>query len=441
MKDLEISEKIIFLLTIAFALFLHFHNLNQLSGWTDEFASMYFAENLSTVYSTETHPPLFYAVLKPFMWIFGKNLHALRMCVSLMSLGLIVLAANVAKNLFGWRGAILISVLLVFNPVEIIHSRMVRQYSIFFELTVLLILYSMYEKKELVIMFIGLCLSWIHPLGFLPVVTLIALDIFTNRKLTRRVWLLILSIAPIFIYYGSKLLFLGSSKFLTGYNTGSRNYNFYLSILQNLSGEHFPKVNFYPPSVEFKILVAVTLIGLIIYGLRKPISKTWWMILSFLFVTFISAEFISIVLVNIKFGRYYTYLFAPFIVFAVDKFHGRKMAIPVGFVIGLISLNYVNPFVFYPGERELINQVGQESSALLCANEFQFYYHFNFPEIECREQYKTLRDEKVDFYFVDLSGFGIDFIGEINSHYDIREFRRIGNMSFARAYYRKESKL
>ena len=437
MRELDFNQRVIFVITIIFGIILHIYNLDQLSGWTDEYASMYFAENLNEVYSTETHPPLFYAVLKPFVWIFGKNLQALRVCVGLMSFALLVWAISLSKRIFGIKGAVLMAVLLILNPVEIIHARMVRHYSIFFELTVIMILYSLIERKEVMVTVIGLALIWIHPIGFIPVFAVLVLELLKNKKMTRLIAALSMSVATIVIYFGSKYLFLEKGKHLTGYNSGPRNYNFYASILKNMAGEHFPKANYYPPTLLFLLFLSFVLIGLLIYGFKRPVSKSWWILITFLAVSLITTEVINLVVVNIRYGRYFTYLLAPFIIFAVDKCHLKKHSIPIAFGLGLFCLFNVNPFQLYPGEREVIGQLHGEGSALLCANEFQFYYHLNSPEIECRDQYKVLRNGKMDFHFVDMSGFGVEMLNEINQHYEIVDFRRIGNMSVARAIYRK----
>jgi hypothetical protein len=439
MKELELSEKIIFVCTIIFCIFLHTYNLNQISGWTDEFATMYFAEYLSEVYATETHPPLFYAIMKPFLWIFGKDLAVLRLCVGIMSTALIVWAVAVTKRMFGWRGAVLIAVLLVFNPVEIIHARMVRQYSIFLELTVLLILYAL-DNRYKTVAILGFILSWIHPIGFFPVLAIMGYQLYIDRKAIKPLAMYAFSIFPIFIYYFSKLFVLEGRKYLTGYNPSTRIDGLIISTLKNMAGEFFPKVNFHPPSLEFQLFLAALMIGLFLYSLKKPISKSLWMLISFLLITVISTEIVSRAMVDIKYGRYFLYLFAPFIILAVDKFRHTKFSVPIAFAIGLISLSAVNPFLYYPGEREALVNINEESQGVFCANEFQYYYYFNSIELSCVDQFNAAMEKKKDIYFVDFNAYGLPLLKEINANYHIYEYKKFGIVTMAKATYKKKKK-
>lgn len=120
---------------LAIALALRLIGLNQ-SLWLDEGINVNVAygldfKNLILHYSlSDFHPPLFHAVLKTWILLFGKSEIAVRMLSITAGVATVFAAYLIGKKLFGQKTALTAAILLATSPLHIYYSQEARMYSL-----------------------------------------------------------------------------------------------------------------------------------------------------------------------------------------------------------------------------------------------------------------------------------------------------------------------
>ncbi|MBI2865620.1 MAG: glycosyltransferase family 39 protein [Chloroflexi bacterium] len=108
--------------------------LGTQSLWFDEGYSLHLAGldwlSLVRVTATDIHPPLYYALLKVWVWLVGNTEFALRYLSLLF--GVLMVPANyaLASRLFGRRIAGVAAVLAAFSPLYVYYSQELRMYTL-----------------------------------------------------------------------------------------------------------------------------------------------------------------------------------------------------------------------------------------------------------------------------------------------------------------------
>ena len=120
---------LIFVVSIAF----YFINIGLSDLWSDETYTKAMLEGtLSDLYAkfkTDLHPPLYYLGLRFFTWIFGLSEISLRTFSVVGVLATLLLGYFAGQRIFGKRGALLLSLLLVSVPMLAVYSHQARMYS------------------------------------------------------------------------------------------------------------------------------------------------------------------------------------------------------------------------------------------------------------------------------------------------------------------------
>lgn len=437
-------DVMILVCAIFIGLLVRFYQLDLLGPWNDEIASIFYADNVRTIYFEETHPPLFYLYLKPFVSLFGQDLVKLRFVVGLTGLMINIVTIVISRRVFNSKGVLLLSVILLLNHIDFIHGRMIRQYGIFFDLTILLFILSEIQNlSKIWILIVGIVLSWIHPLGFIPALTLGVYEILLNKKITKRCWVYLISITPIFLYYLSKIIFLGRNKFNAGYlHLENRGGDLVLKVVRMLAGEHYPKMNTFPLSfvaLGIVIVFLVLVIGRIFYTyLRKKKEESLFSkSLLLIFITFGLIEVVSYFFLNIQVARYYIFILGPVILCYVQMFQNNKMTILGTFGVMLWLITELNPFLFYEGEREaykeylVLRQGNPEVGLVMCANRLQYFYYVESEQTHCQEQLKEMRNHKKNFFFIDMNGYGLKHLLDASQDHNVAHLKRRGIVTSA----------
>lgn len=118
------------LLAMAISLII---GLNQ-SLWFDEVYSVMLAKQpigeLFRLTAIDTHPPLYYLLLKAWMAIFGSSELALRSLSILAFGGVVIVAGLLARRMFGVRAALITLPFIVFAPFMLRYGFEIRMYAI-----------------------------------------------------------------------------------------------------------------------------------------------------------------------------------------------------------------------------------------------------------------------------------------------------------------------
>jgi mannosyltransferase len=116
------------LLTLGSALRLF--ELDRESLWTDEGATMYFAQSLSAAFQ-DANPPLYYLLMHFWIAAFGTSEIALRLPSAIFGVATVWLALRLADDLLGRRAAVYAAGLLALSTLQIYYSQEARAYSLF----------------------------------------------------------------------------------------------------------------------------------------------------------------------------------------------------------------------------------------------------------------------------------------------------------------------
>lgn len=422
-------------------------NLGVQGAWNDEMASLYYAKYPLQAFLSETHPPLFYFALSPFVDIFGKNLLALRLVVVSFSLILITACGLLARRIFAKRGAALLTILLLLSHIDIIHGRMLRHYALFTELTVLYLL-SVQVLRPRAICLIGTLLAFVHPLGFIPPLTLGLINFWKEKSLSRRLWIFIGPTSAIVVYYLAKITFV--AKDFRPVARSEKVFPFLEDILRAFAGEHYPKINFGPVPNWFVLSFSALLIGILLYGIwrrwrdkrMEPELQNFFLIL---IVTMVVTQLVTHFFFNLSVGRYYLFLLAPYFLVVVSLFARYRWSCYIACVIQLFILFQLNPLQTYPQESDAFDHYEQMTQThpglelVLCGTEYQYDYFLDRPKENCVEKMRLLRQQKKSFGLVDLSGLGRTLISEARGDYAFLDLKIQGVSVSALALYQGQN--
>ncbi|OGM58353.1 hypothetical protein A3A75_04975 [Candidatus Woesebacteria bacterium RIFCSPLOWO2_01_FULL_39_10] len=174
-ENKQIMKKAIFLILLI-ALLLRLINISQ-SLWLDETISATFARDLSffriiTQFSlSDTHPPLYYLVLRAWSLVFGFSEASLRMPSVIFGVLTVYLTYKIGKVLAGKKVGTLSALFMSTAPLHIYYSQEARMYS-FSTLAVSLVVYFFLKKKWFLL---SLAILLVGMIDYLPLFILIPL--------------------------------------------------------------------------------------------------------------------------------------------------------------------------------------------------------------------------------------------------------------------------
>lgn len=440
--------KLLFFISLFLGIFFRFYNTDLLSTWSDELASIYFSSYLSEAWSGETHPPVFYLLLRPLL-LFTQDIAILRSFVALLGLFTIFYSLFLGRIVFGERGAILLGIFLFLSHVDVTHARMIRQYALFLDLTVLVLLLAQIHGYRLQKVIFGTLLAGIHPFGLI-IPFGIAVDKFFHKVDRKEIFIeYVIPVIAISSYYLTKLVFLDATSLQAGYLSGGvKLYILPVDIIRALSGEHFPKVNAFEIS-WVSVAAIILLVTMIIFKVMKdlivkkemtPLVRQGFIII---LLSLVMSEMVSAFYINVNVGRYFLFFMGILILSFITLFQKIKGITYYVFGYQVICLFLANPLQYYPGEREALQYyekmkaIQPDVELVFCANKFQYFYYLKSLPENCMDQYQAAKEAKKDFVFVDLNGYGRDRVGEMSVTHEFSEFMNYGLPSSASAYFRE----
>lgn len=434
-----ISWALIFV-SILFGSFLRLYKLDLLSYWSDELATIYFAKYPSRIYSEETHPFGFYLLIRPVIDLFGANVTVIRYAVAILSVSLNLYLCIYARKIFSHRGWALFTVILFLLPFEIAFARMARMYSLFFSLALWFYLLLIKEPSSKKVPLLSFLMTIIFPVGFLPGFVAGSLELIKSKTISKKVIVLYLSVIPSVLYYLSKFIFLERNPLTDYAGSDQKMRPLILDFFYSLGGEYYPKIVSNPMPFDVLVIMILLAVFCLSAGVLKRVKNKVWdrnfdYSLSLIIFSFIFFKLFGLFVINIEVGRYLIFL-APFIIIHATTWSeilptkwGDMPGVAIFFVL-LLSLLQYSPLSVYEGEREALKQFEHlrklhPGDVVVCANKFQYEYHFKMPRKDCIQEMRRISSEKRDFVFLDINGSSRFSLIELSKEYDIYDYRFI----------------
>src|SRR5438874_1619146 len=122
-------------LIVALAAVLRFHGLGQQSVWFDEAASAHVAQTpwrdfLVTLRQSEITPPLYYLLLKGWMFFFGTSEFSIRAPSAIFGIVSVWLMYDLARRILGRTEGLIAAFLLCISKFHIEYSHEARSYAL-----------------------------------------------------------------------------------------------------------------------------------------------------------------------------------------------------------------------------------------------------------------------------------------------------------------------
>lgn len=128
-KNAPSAFVILIAITLA-TLFLRIHSLGAQSLWYDEGATLWFAIGGSERWISDTHPPLYYALVH--FWLrFGHSEYWLRLLSVIPAVATIPVIYSLGKKMFGTNAGLLAASFMTLLAFHIDHSQQARMYTFF----------------------------------------------------------------------------------------------------------------------------------------------------------------------------------------------------------------------------------------------------------------------------------------------------------------------
>ncbi len=299
----RIWEQKIFVFSLSLGLVLRLVSLNQ-SLWLDEattalVAKMSFTDIFTKFLPGDFHPPLYYLLIKVWVFLFGNSEVVLRIPSVIFGLGTIVFTYLIAKELFGIRVANIVSFLTATSGLLIYYSQEARMYSM-----------AVFLVSSVFYFWIKKCWFWfslfLFLLGLVDYVALFVVPVFLICEKNRKK--LILSFLPLFLGFAVWLpVFL--KQFYGGLsNTGNAWWNILGAL--NLKNIALIPVKFVLGRISFDdrflyFLIACVSISLFFYLLFRSFGKNKVILLWFVLPIFIGV----IMSIKIPILYYFRFIF------------------------------------------------------------------------------------------------------------------------------------
>lgn len=127
-------EYILLALLFVFTLAIRLVLITQKNLWFDEIYSWHLSRQpfISIIFTTwsDIHPPLFYFILKGWIWIFGESVISLRILPVLCSSLSIILIYPVSRKILNEQNSLIVLILYSLSPLNLFYSQEVRMASV-----------------------------------------------------------------------------------------------------------------------------------------------------------------------------------------------------------------------------------------------------------------------------------------------------------------------
>ncbi|NLD47996.1 MAG: hypothetical protein GX660_12505 [Clostridiaceae bacterium] len=213
-------------------IFLIFNNTHE-GIWNDESYSVAYARlpinEFFSLVRYDSHPPLYYIMLKIFMLLFGKSLFALRTFSTLGIFAMGALGAGPVKKICGEKTGVIFSILVFITPASLTYGQEIRMYSwaAFFVTGSALYGYlsftKPFKKNWLIYGLFTLAASFTHYYAMLAVIFIngfVALLVLSSKDMTKvKVFVLttaavVLCCIPLFFHLFSYVFTSGGVKWI-----------------------------------------------------------------------------------------------------------------------------------------------------------------------------------------------------------------------------------
>ena len=276
----SIASKYILFVLIVLSIVIRLISINQ-SLWMDEAISAFAAKNfgyseiINNFIKSDTHPPLYYLILKFWTGIFGYSELALRTPSIIFGVVAIFVLYRIGKT-FNDKVAWYTGILASFSPLLVYYSQEARMYS----LTVLLVSLSFYFfiNNSWTSFAVGLFL--LGATDYLPLLILVPmwLIVLFNVGYRAKIKSFVLSHIPFVVFFAiwfpifniqqsSTLLFLNNNQWWGGVLGAANIKNIILVWVKFLIG----RINFFPDYIYVLVVGLVSILALT--ALYKSFTK------------------------------------------------------------------------------------------------------------------------------------------------------------------------
>lgn len=408
---------VLFFSVLFLGLFFRTLGIDSISAWGDEVASLYYAQHIDRVFFYESHSPFYYGLCKIWISIFPESVVSLRYMFISLSLILTAMSTWLLYKKRGVSLALVFFVLFWLWPTDIIFSRQARHYSLFLEMTVLiLILWDHKETfKKWLLWPLWMIFQLIHPFALIPVWFLIFYDFFKKKLTTHDVRFYLSTTLPLISYYVLRFIVFGKEKVLSNISWIDFKFQeFQRSLFFLFVGDSYPLTEVYPLSMWSPLLLIFVVGIFLLFGKRKlgPFKRFFLLYI----LTVITIEVMLWVFTNVRINRYYIYLI-PFFLFALmdlieENPFQKNLKLASCLALGLVIYNIqvLAPWRSYTWDDQNVDSLKSMLSALpkreliICANAFQQDYYFQQNYQNCSTQVLEKHLKKESFYLFDLTG-------------------------------------
>ncbi len=280
-KKLTPAIMLIFSVIIVLGMALLFINITNDSLWYDESYTAAIVDqpvgDIITISGGDSHPPLYYLLLKPFCLLFGTSVFVLRLFSVLGTAALAALGIGPVRRAIGTRAGILFSLLTFILPITIAMSHEARMYtwSAFFVTGSALYGYLAQRdgrKKDWVLFIVfSAAAAYMHYYALLAVVMIFAVMlVYCIRDKKKRNPFLIAAGILVVLYLPWVLTLTGQMSRVSGdFWISPVTGKIILSVFVYPFGDKFPDVNHLTAGIIPFAICAVWIVWGIIYQIKK----------------------------------------------------------------------------------------------------------------------------------------------------------------------------
>jgi hypothetical protein len=422
-QDYSLVGVVLLFAALTLGFLFRIFNIEAVSAWGDEVASLYYARHLDRVFLHESHTPFYYLICKIWMWVFPDSIISLRYLFILLSTLITGCCSYLLAKKRGIGSAFIFLILWWLWPTDVTFSRQARHYSLYAEMTFFLLILWDYRSSfsRKCTFFIWTVFQFIHPFTLLPVWYLAIYEWARGRASKKETLFYLSSSVPLFCYYGTRFLMFGSEKVFSNITWVSESStSFQQSLLLLLAGDSFPLNQVYPVSAGSALLFLL-LVFLLFIPKRNFIShfmanERLLKFFQIYLITIIASELFSYFFTNIKIGRYFIFL-VPFFLYSLLYWINEKnlklnlkLAFALCFILSIYNIFVLTPWRSYEWDdqnvsafKSMLNDLPSKE-LVICANAFQMDYYFKRVYETCSDVALRFHLKKQDFYLFDITG-------------------------------------
>lgn len=207
------TTKYLFLIFLGIAIFLRIINIISEQLWVDEAGSIYYAKapfnKFWTIIINDIHPPLYYIILKGWIFLFGYSVFSCRLLSAIFSILTLPFLFLIGKDVKNEKLGLIIIFLYSISPLSIFYANEVRSYSLIHLLFTILLLFSIrciksprIPKNYIFLGIFGTLLIYTHYIGILYLIGLyLGIIIFNlcDRTINKNVFFSIIIVIACYI--------------------------------------------------------------------------------------------------------------------------------------------------------------------------------------------------------------------------------------------------